>query len=183
MNKNFLKLAKALLKLASIETDKGVLTYEGELEVGTEMFIEDENGELVAPADGEYTTEDKVIVIEGGKVTEVRDRDNIVDEPDPEPEPEPEPDPTPAPTDEVQQSEEDQARIAELEAAVAEKEAEIEALKAAADEKDAKIAELEAQLAEKDEQLQKSEEMSAKEKLKLNKVEKPKSNLTFQKFC
>ena len=56
MNKNLLKLAKALLKLKEIATDKAVLVIDGDVAVGVEVFIEDENGELIAPEDGEYVT-------------------------------------------------------------------------------------------------------------------------------
>ena len=75
MNKNLLKLAKMVLSLAEVETDKAKLIIEGEPEVGKEVFIEDENGELVAPEDGEYEAESQILVIAEGKIAEVRDKE------------------------------------------------------------------------------------------------------------
>ena len=65
-----LKLSKMILNLASVETDKGVLIYEGELVEGVEVFIEKE-GEFVPADDGEYIVEDKTIVVAEGKVKEI----------------------------------------------------------------------------------------------------------------
>ena len=83
-----LRLAKALLSLSQTETDKGTLIAENELEVGVEVFIEDENGEMVAAPDGDYTTDDKVITVVEGKVTEIKDKEEEVTEPIEEPKPE-----------------------------------------------------------------------------------------------
>lgn len=58
--------------LASVATDKGELLYEGELAVGTEVFVADEEGNQVVAPDGEYTLEDgKVVVVAEGKVAEI----------------------------------------------------------------------------------------------------------------
>lgn len=131
--KNYLlKLARMIMKFGEVETDKGMLTYEGDLAVGTEVFIE-VDGELVPAENGEYKAEDKIYVIEEGKVAEIKEVE--VEEPVEEPKEEP-----------VAM---DDAKVAELEAKIAELEAQIV-------EKDAKIAELEAQVAEKEEQLQMS---------------------------
>lgn len=55
MNLNVMKLFRSLMKLGKVETDNGVLIYEGDvLEVGTEVFIEDENGNIVPAPDGQY---------------------------------------------------------------------------------------------------------------------------------
>lgn len=55
MNVNVMKLFRSLMKLGKVETDNGVLIYEGDvLEVGTEVFIEDENGNIVPAPDGQY---------------------------------------------------------------------------------------------------------------------------------
>lgn len=67
------KLAKLLCELSVVKTDNGVLSYDGD-ELAPEMsvFIENENGERVAPQDGEYKTEDnKVITIKDGKVATI----------------------------------------------------------------------------------------------------------------
>ena len=84
MDKNKLfKLAKLVMKFAEIVTDKGTLTYDGELTEGVEVFVEKE-GEFVAPEDGEYKTETQVITVEGGKVTKIEDIE-VEEEPTEEP--------------------------------------------------------------------------------------------------
>jgi hypothetical protein len=139
MKKNYLlKLAKMLMKFAEVETDNGKLIYEGELAEGVEIFVEDENGEMIAAPNGEYKTEDKVITVEDGKVIKIEDI--VVEDPQPEPVEDP-----------VEMDEEREAELL----------AEIETLKAEIAEKDARIAELEAQIAEKDEQLKMSVEKPA----------------------
>ena len=58
--------------LASVETDGGALSYEGELEVGTEVFVTDDEGNQTPAPDGDYKTEDgKTIKVAEGKVTEI----------------------------------------------------------------------------------------------------------------
>lgn len=138
---NRLKLAKMLMQFAEIETDKGKLTYEGELVEGTEVFIEIE-GELTPAPDGDYEVSDengegKIYQVKDGKVETIIE---VEVEKDPEGEGEGAP---------QENFDEKDDRIAELEARVTEMEAIIA-------ERDARIAELEAQLAEKEEQLQMS---------------------------
>lgn len=70
------RLAKALVEMGNLTTDKGILAWDGEeeLKVGDAVFIEDSEGNRTEAADGDYTAEDgKVIVVAGGKVTEIRD--------------------------------------------------------------------------------------------------------------
>lgn len=70
------RLAKAIVSLGNITTDKGVLSWDGDedLKAGDNAYIEDENGERTAAADGDYVTEDgKTIVIVDGKVSEIKD--------------------------------------------------------------------------------------------------------------
>lgn len=58
--------------LASVATDGGDLSYEGTLEVGTEVFVTDEEGNQTPAPDGDYKTEDgKTIKVADGKVTEI----------------------------------------------------------------------------------------------------------------
>lgn len=156
MNIKLLKLAKMIMKLAEVETDKGVLIYEGELGEGVEVFIEKEE-ELVPAEDGEYVVEDKTIVVAEGKVKEIIEVEKepeveetveivaeevveevVIEEP------------------KAEEKDEKDLRIEELEAKVAELEAIIA-------EKDAVIAEQQAKL-----------EMSADEspKSKMKKIEK-----------
>lgn len=62
-------LRKLLAEFGEIETDKGTLVYDGELEVGIEVMIDGAVAE-----DGEYEAEDKVIVVAEGKVAEIREK-------------------------------------------------------------------------------------------------------------
>ena len=72
------KIKALLMQYAAVSTDKGNLIYNTDtLEVGSEVFIEDENGENVPAADGEYMLEDgRTIKVEGGKVTEIEAKDD-----------------------------------------------------------------------------------------------------------
>lgn len=69
------KLAKAMLKesFAATKTDKAVLVYDAEeLGVGTEVFVEDEEGNRTPAEDGIYTMEDgRRINVAEGKVEEI----------------------------------------------------------------------------------------------------------------
>ena len=69
------KLAKAMLKesFAATKTDKAVLVHETEeLIVGTEVFVEDEEGNRTPAEDGIYTLEDgKRVKVTEGKVEEI----------------------------------------------------------------------------------------------------------------
>ena len=65
MKLNVMKLFKDLMKLGKVETDNGVLIYEGDvLTEGTEVFIEDENGNIVPAPDGKYSE----YVVKDGKI-------------------------------------------------------------------------------------------------------------------
>ena len=74
MTKNFLKLARLVMRFAEVKTDKSPLIYEGELAVGIEVMVEDEEGNVVAAPDGEYNLEDgRVVVVADGKVAEIKE--------------------------------------------------------------------------------------------------------------
>ena len=130
---NRLKLAKLLLKFAEVETDKGLLTYEGELVVGNEVFIE-KDGELIPAEDGEYVAEDKTIVVKDGKIAEIVEVNTEDEQPAPEEEVMIE-----NPTDNTIKEDEKDIKIAELEAVIAEKDKEIESLKAEIEEMKTKL--------------------------------------------
>ena len=68
------KIKALLMQYAAVSTDKGNLIYNTDmLEVGSEVFVEDENGENIPAADGEYILEDgRTVEVEGGKVTEIK---------------------------------------------------------------------------------------------------------------
>ena len=87
-NKIMQKVRELLVKLAKVTTDKGELSYEGDLEVGTEVV--DANG--VAVSDGDYTLEDgKIIVIKDGKVETIKEAVDLEEEEAPAEEPTEEP--------------------------------------------------------------------------------------------
>lgn len=74
-------LAEALLALAKVTTNKGILSYDGdELEVGVAVYIVDEEGNESKPEDGDYETDTQVIKVEDGKVTEINEIEKV-DEP------------------------------------------------------------------------------------------------------
>lgn len=65
MKSKIKEMLKSILSdFAKVSTDKGELVYEGELAEGIEVV--DENGDAVA--DGEYATEDSVIIVKDSKV-------------------------------------------------------------------------------------------------------------------
>ena len=71
-NKIMQKVRELLVKLAKVTTDKGELSYEGDLEVGTEVV--DANG--VAVSDGDYTLEDgSTIIVKDGKVEAIKEKE------------------------------------------------------------------------------------------------------------
>ena len=72
------RIKSLLMQFATVKTDKGDLVYNTEsLEVGSEVYTEDENGENVPAADGEYILEDgRAVEVEGGKVTEIKAKED-----------------------------------------------------------------------------------------------------------
>lgn len=69
------KLKKALLSLGEVSTEQGLLIYDGEnLEVGKEVFVDGEEG-LVPAKDGEYTYNDEIILVEGGIVKTISEKE------------------------------------------------------------------------------------------------------------
>lgn len=113
-------LRSILLKTSSVETEDGkTLLYEGELGLGTEVFIENENGEVVPAPDGEYIVEGTTYVIADGKVSEIKEKEEPeTTETNVDAEEEPEADPADEPENAEEESEAD--RIARLEGAVEE---------------------------------------------------------------
>lgn len=74
-------LAEALLALAKVTTNKGILSYDGdELEVGIAVYIVDEEGNESKPEDGDYETDTQVIKVEDGRITEINEIEKV-DEP------------------------------------------------------------------------------------------------------
>ena len=94
------KIKALLMQYAAVSTDKGNLIYNTDmLEVGSEVFVEDENGENVPAADGEYMLEDgRTVVVVEGKVTEIKEKEEAPAEPEMKPAEEQMVDETPAET-------------------------------------------------------------------------------------
>ena len=149
MNSKLLKLARIVLKFMTTMVGEVEWVHEGELAVGVEVYTEDENGELIPVADGEYETEKNKIVVKDGKIEEMTE---ITPEPEPQPEPEPEPqpmaaEPEPEPTPEPEpQSDEKDAKIAELTNKIAELNTKIAVLVEEIDNKNDLIEELQEKL-------------------------------------
>ena len=128
MNSKLLKLARMIVNLSEIKTNKGELISETVIEVGSEVFIEDANDMLVAAPDGEYVTQDEVtIVVADGKVVEIREKETEeapVEEQPTEEQPVEEPlaeEPVEEqPTEEAPVEDDKDKRIAELEAQIEE---------------------------------------------------------------
>ena len=61
------------VKCAAVKTDKAVLVHDAEeLEVGIDIFVEDEEGTRTPAPDGEYVTEERTkIIVTDGKVKEI----------------------------------------------------------------------------------------------------------------
>ena len=161
MNSKLLKLARMVMHLSEIKTNKGELISETVIEVGSEVFIEDANDMLVAAPDGEYVTQDEVtIVVADGKVVEIREKETEEQPTEEQPVEEPlaEQPVEEQPIDEPVQPDEKDKRIAELEA-------QIEELNQVIVEKDELIGELRKKLEETDSK-------PAEEQLKSQKVVK-----------
>lgn len=140
-NKNNMSRIKDMLKnilmeFSKVATDKGELVWDedGDLEVGTAVFVETD-GERTPAEDGEYTTEDSVIKVEGGVVTAIEKKEAPAETPAEETE-------TPAEEEKKEEMEEETETPAETPAEETETPAE-----EVKDEKDEKIAELEDRIA------------------------------------
>lgn len=138
MKKNLLiKLRAMLLNFEDIQTEEGVvLSVDGDLEVGKEVFTTDDNGDVVPAPDGEYNYENKVITVAEGVVTAIADKEAPVETPTEEETPAEEPvveeneEEAPAAEETPAEEEDKDAKIAELQARIAELEAENAELKA-----------------------------------------------------
>ena len=72
---NLYKLKKMLLSLSEIPTKEGIvlITDSDNLEVGLEVFVDGDEG-LVPANDGEYTVNESIVVVEGGKIIEIKEK-------------------------------------------------------------------------------------------------------------
>lgn len=125
MKTKLLKLAKMLLNLKMVESDKGTLIIESDLAVGVEVSVEDVEGNVVPAQDGEYIIDNQKVVIKEGKIESME-----VLEPEPEPTPEPEEMAEETATEEVTEPDEKDLKIEELEGLLKDRDAVIEELTA-----------------------------------------------------
>ena len=179
MNTKLNKIKLALQKLiaesfASVSTDKGILSWDGENElpaVGDAVYSLDEEGNQIAVEDGEYVTETVIIVVVDGKVAEIRDRvENPENEEPAEPAEEEVPAEEPADNPENIEGEAEEEVEAPAEAEADPRDERIAQLEAELAEREARIAELEARSAELE---NKPAAESAEEEFKSqNKIEK-----------
>ena len=72
---NLYKLKKMLLSLSEIPTKEGIvlITDSDDMEVGLEVFVDADAGLEPAP-DGEYTVDENIVVVEGGKIVEIKEK-------------------------------------------------------------------------------------------------------------
>ena len=72
---NLYKLKKMLLSLSEVTTKEGVvlITDSDDMEVGLEVFVDGDAGLEPAP-DAEYTVNESIIVVEGGKIVEIKEK-------------------------------------------------------------------------------------------------------------
>lgn len=160
MNSKLLKLARMVMHLSEVKTNKGELISETVIEVGSEVFIEDANDMLVPAPDGEYVTQDEVtIVVADGKVVEIREKETE-EQPTEEQPKQPVEEPLAEEPVEEQPTEEPDEKDAEI----AKLQAQIEELNSIIAEKDAEIGRLKAEL-------EKSDSQPAEEQLKSQKTE------------
>lgn len=164
MNAKLIKLAKLVMTFKSITTDKAELIYNGDVEVGVEVFIEDEAGEILPAPNGDYTTEDMVITVAEGVITEVKPVEEPANE---EPATEVEPVEPAKEIDEEEFAEPEDP--ANEEPIVDENQKLIDELTATIADKDSKIAELQLEIEQLKAELAKANEPVV-EPVKMNKV-------------
>lgn len=163
MNSKLYKLAKMILSLSEIKTNKGELISETVIEVGSEVFIEDANDMLVAAPDGEYVTQDEVtIVVTDGKVVEIREKETEEQPTEEQPE---------QPVEEPLVEEPVEEQPTEEEPVKDDKDDEIAKLQAQIDELNQVIVEKDELIGELRKKLEETDSKPAEEQLKSQKVE------------
>lgn len=177
---NLFKLKKALLSLKEVSTKEGIvlITDEDTFEVGMEVFVDGEDG-LEPAKDGEYTVNDNIVTVEGGKIvaiveppieqpTEEEVVEEVVEEPVTEEvveevvETPVNEETTEEVTEEVTEVEDKDEKISELEGIIEEQKTLIETLKAENEDLKKKLEEPAAELAEEEFKNQKPVEKEMK---------------------
>ena len=159
MKNKLWKLAKMIMNFKEYETEQGKLVVNGEIEVGTEVAVENENGEL-QPAEGEYIIDGLKVTVEAGKITEVE-----------KPEPENEPETEEQKPEEMEQTETEEQKPEEPD----EKDLKIQELEGLLADRDAIIEELTAKLKELEDKLNKPVEEPVKMCATVKEITKPQS--------
>ena len=144
MNNKLYKIFKMLAKFETVSTVDGVtIELPNGLNVDSEVFVENEDGELTPIADGEYQVGDVIIVVVGGVIAEIKQSvineeptEPTTEDPITEEEPETLEEETTEPT-----TEETNTEVEELKQKVAELEEENTQLKAKIEELEAKLQE------------------------------------------
>ena len=87
--KEALKAMIRQMEFSTATTDKGVIGWDvdGEIEVGVEVYVVDENGDRQPIEDGDYVLEDgRTVVVKDSKVEEIKEKaEEVVEEPTQEP--------------------------------------------------------------------------------------------------
>lgn len=143
MKTKLLKLAKMLLNLKMVESDKGTLIIESDLAVGVEVSVEDTEGNVKPAEDGEYIVDSQKVVIKEGKVESIEtiepETEETTETEEPTVEPEPMAEEPATETEEANEPDEKDLRIAELEGLLKDRDAVIEELTAKIKELEDKI--------------------------------------------
>jgi hypothetical protein len=173
---NLFKLKKALLSLKEVSTKEGVtlITDDDTFEVGMEVFVDGEDG-LEPAKDGEYTVNDNIVTVEGGKIVAIVEppieqptEEEVVEEPVTEEvveevvETPSNEETTEEVTEEVTEVEDKDEKISELEGIIEEQKTLIETLKAENEDLKKKLEEPAAELAEEEFKNQKPVEKEMK---------------------
>lgn len=130
MKTKLLKLAKMLLNLKMVESDKGTLIIESDLAVGVEVSIEDAEGNVIPAEDGDYIIDNQEVEIRDGKIESI---ETIEPEQPEQPKPTDEPEAMaeePATEEATNEPDEKDLRIEELEGLLKDRDAIIEELTA-----------------------------------------------------
>ena len=149
MKEKLLKLAKMLIKFTITEVGDIKWVHEGDFVEGIEVYIEDENGEMIPVADGEYVKDEVKIVVKDGKIDSL---EPVEEEP-------------------VEEPKEDE-RLVELEAKIAEMEAKVAELEGIIAGKD----ELIETLTTENEELRKQLDKPLEEPVQMNATPREKNN-------
>lgn len=157
MKEKLLKLAKMLIKFTITEVGDVKWVHEGEFIEGVEVYIEDENGEMIPVADGEYVKDEVKIVVKDGKIDSFEPVEEKMEE-----------EPIEDPNEEPKEDE----KVAELEAKIAEMEAKVAELEGIIAGKD----ELIETLTTENEELRKQLDKPLEEPVKMNATPREKHN-------